>query len=80
LPNIKLWPNKQVHNGATLSRFFFQEEKWMGELFTDARISGISNIEIHPEFEQSLVLLLAWLSDLIQIFLPVVTQIAYHAF
>ncbi|HPI19099.1 MAG TPA: sugar phosphate nucleotidyltransferase [Candidatus Kapabacteria bacterium] len=50
LPNIKLWPNKQVHNGATLSRSLVQEEKWMGELFTDARISGISNIEIHPEF------------------------------
>lgn len=48
--NIKLWPNKQVDNGATLSRSLVQEEKWHRELFTDARISGLSNIEIHPEF------------------------------
>ena len=27
-----------------------QEEKWMRELFTDARISGTSNIEMNPEF------------------------------
>lgn len=48
--NIKLWPNKQVDSGATLSRSLVQEEKWHRELFTDARISGLSNIEIHPEF------------------------------
>ncbi|NLO18442.1 MAG: NTP transferase domain-containing protein [Ignavibacteria bacterium] len=50
LPNIKLWPKKRVHSGATLSRSLVQEEKWVGELFTDARISGASNIEIQPEF------------------------------
>jgi mannose-1-phosphate guanylyltransferase/phosphomannomutase len=27
-----------------------QAEKWQRELFSEARISGISNIEIHPEF------------------------------
>ena len=31
-----------------------QEEKWLRELFTDARISGISNFEIHPEFSAKL--------------------------
>ncbi len=48
--NIKLWPNKQVEAGATLSFSLVQEEKWLKELFTDARISGISNIDINPEF------------------------------
>lgn len=48
--NIKLWPKKQVEDGSTLSRSLVQEEKWQRELFTDARISGISNIEINPEF------------------------------
>jgi len=48
--NIKLWPNKYVEEGATLSRSLVQEEKWQRELFTDARISGLSNIEINPEF------------------------------
>lgn len=50
MSNIKLWPKKNVENGATLSRSLVQEEKWLRELFTDARISGISNLEIHPEF------------------------------
>ncbi|MBM2814496.1 MAG: Nucleotidyl transferase [Ignavibacteria bacterium] len=48
--NIKLWPQKHIADGATLSRSLVQEETWQKELFTDARISGISNIEIHPEF------------------------------
>ncbi len=48
--NIKLWPNKHVEEGAILSTSLVQEEKWLRELFTDARISGLSNLEIHPEF------------------------------
>lgn len=48
--NIKLWPKKYVEEGSTLSRSLVQEEKWQRELFTDARISGVSNIEINPEF------------------------------
>ncbi|OGU86650.1 MAG: hypothetical protein A2475_13880 [Ignavibacteria bacterium RIFOXYC2_FULL_35_21] len=50
MSNIKLWPNKHIEEGATLSRSMVQEEKWIRELFTDARISGLSNIEINPEF------------------------------
>lgn len=50
LSNIKLWPNKTVQDGATLSSSLVQEEKWLRELFTDARITGISNLEIHPDF------------------------------
>ena len=48
--NIKLWPNKIVEDGAILSTSLIQEEKWQRELFSDARISGVSNIEIQPEF------------------------------
>jgi mannose-1-phosphate guanylyltransferase / phosphomannomutase len=50
LSNIKLWPGKVIEAEATLARSLVQEEKWLKELFTDARISGESNIEIHPEF------------------------------
>lgn len=49
-PNIKLWPNKKVEKSAILSRSMVQEEKWLRELFTDARISGLSNIDMNPEF------------------------------
>lgn len=48
--NIKLWPNKIVEDGATLSISLIQEDKWQRELFSGARITGISNIEINPEF------------------------------
>ena len=50
MPNIKLWPNKKVEDGSTVTGSLVQEEKWMRELFSDARISGLSNIEIHPDF------------------------------
>jgi mannose-1-phosphate guanylyltransferase / phosphomannomutase len=50
MPNIKLWPDKQVEVGATLSTSLVQESKLSRELFTDARVSGLSNIDINPEF------------------------------
>ncbi|MFN8367516.1 MAG: sugar phosphate nucleotidyltransferase [Candidatus Kapaibacterium sp.] len=50
LSNIKLWNGKSVEPYATLNRSLVQEEKWLRELFTDARITGISNIEMNPEF------------------------------
>jgi mannose-1-phosphate guanylyltransferase/phosphomannomutase len=49
-PNVKLWPLKHIEDGSQLSRSLVQEEKWQRELFTGARISGLSNLEIHPEF------------------------------
>lgn len=53
-PNIKLWPNKSVQAGSVLTRSMVQEEKWQRELFTEARISGKSNIDLHPEFGSKL--------------------------
>ena len=41
-PTYEYWPNKHIEEGATLSRSMVQEEKWIRELFTDARISGLS--------------------------------------
>lgn len=49
-PNIKLWPQKVVEEGAKLSHSLVWEERWLRDLFTDARVSGISNIEMNPEF------------------------------
>lgn len=50
LANIKLWPDKEVESRAILSTSLVYADKWMRELFTDARITGLSNIEIQPEF------------------------------
>jgi len=54
MSNIKLWPHKTVEGGAMLNRSLVQEEKWLRELFTDARITGLSNIEVNPEFAAKL--------------------------
>ncbi len=49
-PNIKLWPSKEVEEGAVLTRSLVWEDKWLKDLFTDSRITGLSNIEMNPEF------------------------------
>jgi mannose-1-phosphate guanylyltransferase/phosphomannomutase len=49
-PNIKLWPEKTVEDGAILTRSLVWEDKWLRELFNDSRITGLSNIEMNPEF------------------------------
>lgn len=53
-PNVKLWPKKVVDSGATLSRSLVWEDKWLSAIFTDARVTGTSNIEMNPEFAAKL--------------------------
>jgi mannose-1-phosphate guanylyltransferase/phosphomannomutase len=48
--NIKLWPEKVVEEGAILTRSLVWEDKWLRELFADSRVTGLSNIEMNPEF------------------------------
>ena len=48
--NIKLWPGKVVEDGAVLTRSLVWEDKWLSELFTDSRVTGLSNVEMNPEF------------------------------
>jgi mannose-1-phosphate guanylyltransferase/phosphomannomutase len=52
--NIKLWPDKEIESGATLSTSLVWADRWTRELFTDARITGLSNIEMNPEFAAKL--------------------------
>lgn len=48
--NVKLWPEKVVEEGAVLTRSLVWEDKWLRELFADSRVTGLSNIEMNPEF------------------------------
>ncbi|HET6273731.1 MAG TPA: sugar phosphate nucleotidyltransferase [Bacteroidota bacterium] len=48
--NIKLWPEKVVEEGAIVTRSLVWEDKWLRELFADSRVTGLSNIEMNPEF------------------------------
>jgi mannose-1-phosphate guanylyltransferase / phosphomannomutase len=50
LSNIKIWPDKTVEDRSIVTRSLVWEDRWLRELFTDARVTGISNIEINPEF------------------------------
>ena len=52
--NIKLWPEKVVEEGSVVSRSLVWEDRWLRELFREARVSGISNIEMNPEFAAKL--------------------------
>jgi mannose-1-phosphate guanylyltransferase/phosphomannomutase len=48
--NVKLWPEKVVEEGAVVSRSLVWEDKWLRELFTQSRVTGLSNVEMNPEF------------------------------
>ncbi len=48
--NIKVWPKKEVESGAIVSASVVWGDKWNRELFTDAKVSGLANLEITPEF------------------------------
>ena len=50
MSNIKLWPEKTVEEGSVVTRSLVWEDRWLRELFTDARVTGLSNIEMNPEF------------------------------
>ena len=52
--NIKLWPEKMVEEGAVVTRSLVWEDRWLRELFREARVSGVSNVEMNPEFAAKL--------------------------
>lgn len=54
LSNIKLWPDKEVESRATLSTSLVWSDRWTRDLFTDARVTGLSNVEMNPEFAAKL--------------------------
>lgn len=52
--NIKLWPEKIVEEGSVVTRSLVWEDRWLRELFREARVTGVSNIEMNPEFAAKL--------------------------
>lgn len=49
-PQVKIWPDKNVEAGATVSMSLIWGIKWPGSLFSTRGIAGLANIEITPEF------------------------------
>jgi mannose-1-phosphate guanylyltransferase/phosphomannomutase len=50
----KMWPHKQLDNGAILSSSLVWGDKWSSTLFDAYGISGMANTEITPEFATKL--------------------------
>jgi len=48
--NIKIWPDKIIEDESILSSSLVWGDRWMRELFTESRISGLAITEISPEF------------------------------
>ncbi|MCG3204445.1 MAG: Glucose-1-phosphate adenylyltransferase [Elusimicrobia bacterium] len=53
-PSVKMWPEKTLEEGAVLSSSLVWGERWTKQLFGDAGITGLANIEVTPEFAAKL--------------------------
>src|SRR5690348_14666146 len=51
---IKLWPDKLIEAGSTVTMSLIWGQKWLGALFRNLGVSGIANIEITPDFATKL--------------------------
>ena len=52
--DVKVWPQKVVEDGATLSTSLVWGERWTRSLFGAYGVTGLGNIEISPEFAAKL--------------------------
>lgn len=48
--NVRVWPGKRVEAGSILSSSLVWGDRWNRELFTDAKVMGVGNVELTPEF------------------------------
>jgi mannose-1-phosphate guanylyltransferase/phosphomannomutase len=48
--NVRIWPGKRVEADSILSSSLVWGETWNRELFTDAKVMGVGNLELTPEF------------------------------
>ncbi len=48
--NVRVWPGKTVEAGSILSSSLVWGDRWNRELFTDAKVMGVGNLELTPEF------------------------------
>jgi mannose-1-phosphate guanylyltransferase/phosphomannomutase len=49
-PRVKLWPDKIIERGSTVTMSLVWGNKWRGNLFRQLGVAGLSNIEITPDF------------------------------
>ncbi|WP_324715660.1 mannose-1-phosphate guanyltransferase [Carboxydochorda subterranea] len=49
-PQVKVWPNKVVEAGARVNMSVIWGSAWHESLFRDRGVSGLTNVEMTPEF------------------------------
>jgi len=49
-PRVKIWPDKVIERGSTMTMSLVVGNKWSGALFRELGVAGLSNIELTPEF------------------------------
>lgn len=49
-PRVKIWPDKVVDRGSTVTMSLIWASRWRGALFRELGVAGLSNIEITPDF------------------------------
>lgn len=49
-PRVKLWPDKIIERGSTVTMSLVWGSKWRGSLFRELGVAGLSNLEITPDF------------------------------
>lgn len=49
-PRVKLWPDKTIERGSTVTMSLIYGNTWRGSIFRELGVAGLSNIEITPEF------------------------------
>ncbi len=47
---VKVWPDKHIERGATLTMSLVSGSRWKGSFFRELGVGGLSNIEVTPEF------------------------------
>lgn len=52
--SIKIWDKKVIDDGEKVGRSLIYDDKFFTELFTDSRITGLSNLQVNPEFASKL--------------------------
>ncbi|GIV09053.1 MAG: nucleotidyltransferase [Fimbriimonadales bacterium] len=51
---VKLWPDKYIESGSTVTMSLIWGAKWRGSLFRDLGVVGLSNIEMTPDLATKL--------------------------
>jgi mannose-1-phosphate guanylyltransferase/phosphomannomutase len=54
MPRIRMWPDKVTDRGSKVTMSLIWGTKWPGALFGASGVTGLSNIEITPEFAAKL--------------------------